>query len=104
MGTLRLRHKLHIEYADLYWKKAGERAEKNQGERVVRHMIETIKGSGRNVTIDIFFTSIPLAHHLHTNKLSLVGSLRKNKSEIPAEFLPSRKRPVNESLFGHQQN
>jgi len=54
VGTLRLRHKLRIEYAGLYWKKAGERAEKNQGERVVRDMIEIIKGSGRNVTTDNF--------------------------------------------------
>jgi Transposase IS4 len=35
-------------------KKAGERAEKNQGERVVCHMIEVIKRSGRNVTTDNF--------------------------------------------------
>jgi hypothetical protein len=42
-------------------KKAGERPEKNQGERVVREMIEVIKGTGRNVTMDNFFTSIPLA-------------------------------------------
>ena len=104
MGTQRLRHKLRIEYAGLYCKKAGERAEKNQGERVVRDMIEIIKGSDRKVTIHNLFTSIPLAHHLLTHKLSLVGTLRKNKSEIPAEFLPSRKRPVNESLFGHQQH
>jgi len=85
-------------------KRAGEPPEKNQGERVVRDLIEVIKGSGRNVTMDNFFTSVPLARHLLSKKLSLVGTLRKNKSDIPVEFLPNRDRVVNDTLFGHQEN
>jgi hypothetical protein len=80
-------------------KKAGECAEKNQGERVVRDMIEVIQGSGRNITTNNFFTSIPLARHLLTHKLSLVRTLRKNKSEIPAEFCRHEKdQSMNHSL------
>lgn len=30
----------------------------------------------------------------------MVGTLRKNKKEIPKEFLPHRDRPVKSSLFG----
>lgn len=85
-------------------KRDGEPPEKNQGERVVRDMIEVIAGSGRNVTMDNFFTSVTLARQLLTKKLSLVGTLRKNKGEIPVQFLPKRDRDVNETLFGHQQS
>ena len=67
-------------------------------------MIEVIKGSGRNVTMDNFFTSVPLARHLLTKKLSLVGTLRKNNCDIQEQFLPKRNREVNETLFSHQEN
>jgi hypothetical protein len=87
----------------VYTGKVGNRPEKNQGERVVHDMVAVIEGSGRNVTTDNFFTSASLARQLLKKKLSLVGTVRKNKAEIPAEFLPSRARPVHSSLFGHQQ-
>lgn len=82
----------------------GQPPEKNQGERVVHDLVEVVKGTGRNITTDNFFTSVPLARQLITKKLSLVGTLRKNKPEIPPEFLPARNREVNSSLFGHQDN
>jgi len=42
-------------------KRESETHENIQGERMVRDMIEVITGSGRNVTLDKFFTSVPLA-------------------------------------------
>ena len=54
--------------------------------------------------MDNFFTSVPLARHLLSKKLSLVETLRNYKSDIPAEFLPNRDRVVNDTLFGHQEN
>ena len=70
---------------------AGQPSEKDQGEWVVHDMVEVVKGTDRNVTTDNFFTSVPLARALLAKKLSLVGTLHKNKSEIPPEFLPDRK-------------
>jgi hypothetical protein len=87
----------------VYTGKVGDCPEKNQGERVVHDMVDVIKGSGRNITVDNFFTSVPLARQLLQKKLSLVGTLRKNKAEIPTEFLPAKDRPVHSSVFGHQQ-
>jgi len=66
-------------------------------------MVEVVKGTGRNVTTDNFFTSVPLARDLLKKKLSLLGTLRKNKGELPPEFLPCRKREVYSSIFGHQE-
>lgn len=33
-------------------------------------------------------------------KLTMVGTLRKNKKEVPKEFLPNRTRPEKSRLFG----
>ena len=81
----------------------GDGPERNQGQRVVHDLVEVIKGSGRNVTMDNFFTSVTLAQELLEKKLSLVGTMRKNKKEIPTEFLPARTREVYSSLFGHRE-
>lgn len=59
-----------------------------------------MKGSGRNLTTDNWYSSIPLAKWLLENKIKLTGTLRKNKREIPLEFLPNRKREVYSSIFG----
>jgi hypothetical protein len=87
----------------VYTGKIGDRPEKNQGERVVNDLVEVISGSGRNVTTDNFFTSVPLARALLSKKLTLVGTIRKNKIEIPAAFSASNSREVHSSRFGHQQ-
>ena len=51
-------------------------------------LIETIKNSNRNITMDNWFTSIPLAQKLLNDYgLTMVGTVRKNKSEFPAEFV-----------------
>lgn len=76
----------------------------NQGENVVKELVQKYKGSGRNVTMDNFFTTLPLAKLLMTWGLSMVGTLRKNKRCIPASMLPSNTRPVESTLFGFHEN
>ena len=53
--------------------------------------------------MDNFFTSVTLAQELLEKKLSLVGTMRKDKKEIPTKFLPARTREVYSSLFGHRE-
>lgn len=40
-----------------------------------------------NVTTDNWFTSIELAEQLRAKRLKLVGTLRKNKREVPSHIL-----------------
>ena len=47
----------------------GQLREVGQGARVVEQLVETWRRSGRNVTADIFFTSIPLAEDLLKDNL-----------------------------------
>lgn len=56
------------------------------------------------MTTDNWYTSYPLSKYLLTKGLTLVGTLKKNKKEIPAEFQPSRSREVGSSLFGFQKD
>ena len=38
------------------------------------------------------------------DKITLVGTLKKNKREIPAEFLPNKQKPISSSMFGFQKH
>lgn len=64
----------------------NERRQTQIGVKVVLELLKPLYGFERNVTMDNFFTSIPLAQELQTRNLTLIGTLGKNKSEIPIEF------------------
>jgi len=55
------------------------------------------------ITADHFFTSIPLVRELLAMKTTYTGTLRKNKAEIPQEFLTAKTREVYSTLFGHTE-
>ena len=59
--------------------------------------------TGRGVTTDNFFTSIELSDRLWANGLTLLGTLRHNKPQIPASFLPSKRRDIHDSQFGFRR-
>lgn len=79
----------------------------NAASEVVLRLIQPISNSGRNVTVDNFFTSVPLANKLsQDHKLSLVGTLRKNKREIPAvsQYITHTDRQLYSSVFLYGEN
>ncbi|XP_077368563.1 uncharacterized protein LOC144013470 [Festucalex cinctus] len=59
---------------------------------------------GHTVTCDNFFTSIPLAEQLRKKKIALVGTLRKNKKELPPALLRCATRQPLSSLFAFTQH
>ncbi|XP_055355335.1 uncharacterized protein LOC129600779 [Paramacrobiotus metropolitanus] len=84
-------------------KSPGVPPERNQGRRVVLDLVQYLGvDSGRNVTTDNFFTDLELGKSflLLKRNITLVGTMRKNKPEIPAAFLPSRESAEFSSLFG----
>lgn len=69
----------------------------------VKVLSEPIHGTYRNITVDNWFSSIPLfSQMLQNNKLTMVGTLRVNKPEIPPSFLA--KKGENLSLFAFDNN
>lgn len=82
----------------IYSGKEGNMPEKQQGKRVVLDLVQGIQ-RGCGITTDNFFTSVPLAKELYERGLTLCGTVRKNKTDIPAALLPNRSRVEKSSLF-----
>lgn len=76
----------------------------NSPSAVVQRLCQCIKGTHRNVTCDNWFTGIDLIKRLLTDyQLTFVGTIRKNKRELPVEFSCPVRRPVGSSMFGFQE-
>ena len=59
----------------------------DQGARVVKTLVSPWYKSGRNVVGDNLFTGIALAEELLTQGLTYVGTMRKNKRDIPPSMI-----------------
>ncbi|XP_060780363.1 piggyBac transposable element-derived protein 4-like [Neoarius graeffei] len=77
----------------------GGAPEKNQGMRVVLDMAQGL--SGHNITCDNFFTSHKLGQELLKRKVTMLGTVRKNKLELPPHLLKLNNRPVYSSKFAY---
>ncbi|XP_047106979.1 piggyBac transposable element-derived protein 4-like [Schistocerca piceifrons] len=62
-------------------KVSGAAPERNQGMRVVSDLTSELRG--QNITCDNFFTSYNLGQLLLKRKLTMLGTIRKNKPELP---------------------
>lgn len=83
---------------EVYTGKPGDgQREKNQGMRVVLQMTEGLHGN--TITCDNFFTSYALGQELLKRKLTMVGTVRRNKPELPPALLETRERARFSSLF-----
>lgn len=72
---------------------------------VVKRMIQPISRSGRNISMDNWFTSFPMIEDLFTNhRLTVVGTVKKNKRELPKELTEIKNRPLCSSIFAYQKN
>lgn len=76
--------------AKIYAGKIGEISEKNQGENIVKELSIPILKSGRNITMDNFFTTHSLARYFLSQNITVVGTVRKNKKFLPISFQSSK--------------
>nr|CAI5823461.1 unnamed protein product [Callosobruchus analis] len=65
----------------------------------VLKLSEPIHRTNRNITLDNWFTSVGLTNSLREVGLTVVGTLRKNKPEIPPEFLKPKISTPNRFAF-----
>lgn len=82
----------------MYLEKQGNTLERDQGRRVALDLV-SILGPGHGITTDNFFASLELAEDFIDKKLTLCGTLRRNKTCIPPEFMPARNRDIYSSNF-----
>ncbi|XP_026150656.1 M-phase phosphoprotein 8 isoform X3 [Mastacembelus armatus] len=76
---------------------AGSPAEQNERQRVVLDMVEGL--TGVNVTCDHFFSSFGLAEELLRREITMVGTMRKKRPELPPQLLRVHGREVFSSIF-----
>ncbi|KFM67881.1 PiggyBac transposable element-derived protein 4, partial [Stegodyphus mimosarum] len=60
--------------------------------------------SGENITMDNWCMSYLLAKELLSKKLTIIGTLKRNKDEIPTEIVEKKTKKVYSSIFGFQKN
>ncbi|XP_066253838.1 piggyBac transposable element-derived protein 4-like [Euwallacea similis] len=81
----------------------GPYKQNNSTENIVLRLVYPVERTNRNITAENWFSSVSLVKKLLTEKrLTYVGTMRKNKREIPVEFLPKKERKEYTSLFGFQ--
>lgn len=72
----------------------------NKPEDVVKRLCEPVFGTNRNITLDNWFTSYNLVQTMLTlHKLTIVGTIRKNKRELPTSFVTTKNKPVYSCLY-----
>ncbi|CAK1595330.1 unnamed protein product [Parnassius mnemosyne] len=82
----------------------GPYAVSNKPFEVVERLIQPVSRSHRNLTFDNWFTGYELMLHLlNEHRLTSVGTVRKNKRQIPESFIRTDRQP-NSSLFGFQKD
>lgn len=88
----------------VYLGRTGDQREMNQGPRVVKELVSHWNNSGRNVTTDNFFTDITLAEDLLACNVTLLGTMRKNRKDLPKCLVNVKKRAIYSSHFLFTQN
>lgn len=84
-------------------KEAGADRAVGLGQSTVMDLVNGLNLAGRTLIADNFFSSLSLAKLLCQKKIEFVGTMRKNKKELPKEFVKN-KRPAGEVIFGFQQD
>ena len=69
------------------------------GMRVVLSLTSHLYGIKRNVTCDNFFTSLKLAGKLSLERMTLVGTIRSNRREVPKKLPEVKQKNLHESTF-----
>lgn len=83
----------------------GPYKKSNDPHSLVVRLIEPVSGTKRNITFDNWFTSYPLMIALLSiHKLTSVGTVRKNKRDIPTSFLFIQNRERHSSIFAFKNN
>ena len=86
--------------AYIYCGKSGNEVHKNLARDVVIDLCEPVYGFHRDIMTDNFFTSHALALELLKRDLTLLGTMRLNRKEIP-DHLKQKRRDVLSSEFVH---
>ena len=74
--------------------------EVNQGARVVKGLVKETEHSERNITCDDFSLASRLLEICRKRSLLRLGTIRKNKPELPSQFIATKGRDITSAIFG----
>ena len=95
---------LYVLKMDVYkGREIGEPRETNLGSKLVLKLSEPFKKNGRNITCNNFFTNFQLGRKLLMQNLTIVGTIQKNRTELPAEFVSTKTKKESTTLYGYQK-
>jgi len=69
--------------------------------KAVLDLFPSVSGTSRNITTDNYYTSIPLVKELKSRNITLVGTMKKNKTCIPSSFLAKADEGTFHYAFDH---
>ncbi|GBM00426.1 hypothetical protein AVEN_179235-1 [Araneus ventricosus] len=75
----------------------------NCASEIVMRLMQKLHNSRHNVIVDNWCTSYPLSQKLLEKKLTVVGTIRKNKRELPLEFVGTKGKAPHSSILGFQK-
>lgn len=82
-----------------YLGKENENRQGTLGEAVVLRLVAPFNDSGCDIVTDNFFTSLNLSRQLKQKKMTLLGTIRTNRREIPKELRSTGNRERYSSKF-----
>jgi len=74
----------------IYSEKSDKTAGIGHADDVVRELTTGMLDEGRTVVTDNFYTSLPLARYLQEHETHLIGTLRANRRELPADVIKAK--------------
>ena len=88
-----------------YLEKIGQTHQVNLGRTTAFEICAPYFGTGRNLTVDNFFTDIELCDMLERQKMTLVGTVRRNKRFLAEEFKDPKKteKKTNQNLLSERE-
>ncbi|XP_026079604.1 uncharacterized protein LOC113056899 [Carassius auratus] len=81
-------------------RRPGEDTEENLAENTVLRLSNGLQQKGLNITMDSYFTSVPLAEKLFDKSLTMLGALHHKNPHVPPIMKPSKLRALHTSEFG----
>ena len=75
-----------------------------QPARVVLHLLQPYLGKGHTVITDRYYTSVPLAMTLHEDKTSFIGTVIKNRIDLPDEIRSTSLRLDNDQIIAFRSD
>ena len=83
-----------------YIRRQGNQRNVGLASDVLKILSSPLHFSGINITTDNWFTRSQLAADLLQKQITLLGTMRKNRRELPCEFATGKRRSVGSSMFG----